>query len=580
MDIHSRFLLDRELFEDLKSYLEVKKEALGDALLLSISRPARSPSLPIPPEKRESLVDALVIFEERWHALGPTQLKAFDEVGMVERLSNILWNNVEILEGMCRELFDQLREVPIDQWDHDLYDRLDQTKVHLFIKLKEMEEFIPALERSLRQFVLKCLNQRGPSFWRKIKIKTRGILDPELLRRIHEGEVYLHEHFVQFSHSFHFLKKTEAQLEGEKYKFQNFVILSSLEKEKQKNYRRLWRLLNLWEAAKKENKELENTVKHSICHFYSPGKTKMLLQEYLVHLKEKVFDLARHYRTQKDIAAQSVICGWRSETLLLQGVISKFRELQKTKELHQLSQDVAQIDKWLLTLFEAQELGEEESFEDELMKFKRIDKILQDMGQPLISKSVMKNLAKELVEHLNEVKELVSPLPEASEMMMDTLLRAFRIDQKHETLITVPGFNALWDIHKGLSHPQKSIPHQKRIKLYKKVTQHLKHWLLEHELTRHTLDAEHEIHDIQVSLQEFYHSIGENLGPLHVMEFRKELLEERVFFAHFFHLLSQQNSEGRYLRTEFGFVDMYFNAIDDKLNSFKKARDSSPEHEL
>lgn len=584
MDSQARFLLDQALFEDLKSYLEGKKVALQDALLLSIARPPGAPFLPQPEQDNMRLRDAVDLFEERWQGLGTTLLRSLDEESLAERLSNILWNYIEILEGMGRELFDQLLEVPVDEWDQDLYDRLDQTKIYLALKLKEIDEFTPALESSLRRLFYKCNQQKRFGFWKQFRLRLRGILDPELLKRVHEAELYLHNHFVLFAKQFVFLKKIETSLAKEEYKFQHFALLSQLEKEKQRQFRRLWRLLKIWEVASREKVDLSSALQGPFRTLFPPGKTTQLLREYLAQFKQNIFQLARQSRVEKDIAAQAVICSWRAEMSTLIEVISSFRryllltenggkrwplaqEPRRTRELLQLGQESEQADQWLATLFEAQELSDGEDIDIDRMKFKRVDKLLLDMGQPLISRSVMKRLSSELVNDLTHIQELCSPLPEVSELMLDTLLCAVKIDQKHETLIATPGFLAVWEIHRGLSHLNQSAAHLKRLKLYKKVTQHLKHWLLEHELTRHTLEAEHEIHDIQAALQEFYHSLDERLSYEQIRELQKELLAERLFFAHFFQFLREKNHEGLHMRTEFAFVDNYFNAIDDRLRA-------------
>lgn len=600
MEIQSRFLLDRELFEDLKSYLEDKRVALRDALLMSIARPSVSPQLEPPLEKAATLLDALVVFNTQWQNLPPQTLKYFDEQGMIERLSNILWNYVEILEGMCRELFEQLKGVPVDQWDQDLFDRLEATKVHLLMKLNEMGEFIRGLNRELKKFVNACLSSRGTSPLKKIRMQFLTVLDTRLEKQLKQAETYLNEKFLQFSQEFLFLKKVEAQIETEYHKFQNYAILECLDKEKQRHFKRLWRLLKLWGASRTENEIFREPIQTTLRYACPSGKTTAVLRDYLGHLKEKVFDLARQYRAVKDIAAQAVVCTWRAEVHTLGKTILTFRdfllatdkrarvpfgfkikslapESRKAKELLLLKEETDQVDKWLIELFHAQELGQEEDPYIDLMKFRKVDKLLHDMGQPLISRSLMKNKARELISVLSKAQELVSSLPEVSDLMLDTLLRAFKVDWKHETLISTPGFSSVWEIHHGLSHTYKSAAHLKRMKIYKKVTQHLRYWLLEHELTRHTLDAEHQIHDIQATLQEFYHTLdAEALTLSHLHEFRKELLEERVFFANFFQFLRQHPHEGNQIRHEFSFVDKYFNAIDDKLATLKEALKDSP----
>ena len=103
------------------------------------------------------------------------------------------------------------------------------------------------------------------------------------------------------------------------------------------------------------------------------------------------------------------------------------------------------------------------------------------------------------------------------------------------------------------------------MKTYKRVTQHLKKWIREHDLNHHLQEIEHEIHDIQESLQEFYHQSKKEISQLEKWELKKELLEERVFFSAFFSYLKDHNHEGKRIRTEFVFLEKYFNAIDENL---------------
>ena len=577
MQTHARFLLDQEMFEKLKAYLEDKKGAIREALSLSLTRPLGAPQLAPPAEKGESekgesLTRALTHFNREWESRSEASLRSIDEMRLVERLSGLLLNYVEILEGMGRELFEELKSLPVDQWDQNLYERLEAAKVYLWMKLQEAQAFFEGLEASLKRFVIACKRTHSFAFFKTLPLRFSGLLDPEIGRQLKKTAAFVQQNFENFSQNFAALKKFEARFELDDARFQRYAILESLDKDRFHYFCRLWRFLKMWRET-----QLKDQAAYTLRHFCPPAKTLGVFGDYLLRLKERVFDLARQYRSVKDIAAQAVICSWRAEAHTLSEAIASFRDFllksdkaKKTEELNELLTEADRIDTWLAELFDAQELGEPPDPYLELMKFRSVDKLLQDMGQPLISESLMRRKTAELISELTKARELTSALPEVSDLMLDTLLRAFKADTKHETLTAAPGFFPLWEVHSGLSYPYKSASHLKRLKVYKKVTQHLKHWLYEQELDRHSHDIEHEIHDLQETLQEFYHAVNQGgFTPSQITEIQKELLEERVFFATFFQLLRKHNQGSRRIRSQFSFVDTYFNAIDDKLRALQ-----------
>ncbi|MCB1114563.1 MAG: hypothetical protein KDK62_07395 [Chlamydiia bacterium] len=590
METESRFLLDSELFEDLKAYLEDKRSALRDALLYSISAEKMSgpPILAEPMVAQDTFIYALSEFEKRAKDLDVKDLKRMDYERLVELLSNILWNYVEILEGMCKELFEQAASIPIDLWDQELYDRLESAKVFLWDKLKEVDGFLGAMDRALKELILTCLNHRSFAFLKKIRARIHKVLDPELTRRIKKAEVGLYNAFKAFRKEYAHLKKLESQIETEQYKFQGYAALNNLSINELRLYLRLWRLLKLWRKVKKDAPELAKKIEKTIRQLTPPGKASSFFKEYIKELKDNLFDLARRNRNARDIGAQARIAMWRGELHTLGRTISGFRDflletdpkfkrkqlglfkrgLQESPRTHQLQlrrEEVDLIDHWLQELFDAQELGDSGDNDYTLAQFKRASKILEDMGQPLISRAIMKNKSADLIKVLTDINELTSSLPEVSQLMLERLLRAFKVDAKHETLTETPGFWPLWEVHHGLSYYHKSPQHIKRMKTYKRVTQHLKKWIREHDLNHHLQEIEHEIHDIQESLQEFYHQSKKEISQLEKWELKKELLEERVFFSAFFSYLKDHNHEGKRIRTEFVFLEKYFNAIDENL---------------
>lgn len=598
MEIESRFLLDKELFDDLKTYLEEKRNSLREALLYSIAfeKAGGKPLLRKPSRQEATFATILNEFDAKCQELGPEDWKRLDHEVIIEKLSNILWNYVEILEGMCRELFDQLKGIPIDWWDQDLYDRVEATKVYLWDKLQEIDQFLSSLEVSLKKFSLLSLKDTPYPWFKKIRVKLHKVLDPALEERVKKSEKYLHSQFKEFSESFIFLRKAEEKLEIEDYRFQGYLILNAMETDKQRHYRRLWRLLKLSKAAGKEKKKAQESIDFTLTQSNPPQKTIALLKDYIAFFKENVYDLALKYRRVRDISAQAIISVWKGELSSLTRAIVSYKEFligkdverprfvwgpfgkkesenPRIQELNQLHRCTIRINNWLSELFDAQEVTAIEDPQVHLVQFRKAEKLLHDMSQPLISKNVMKTKSNELVHELTKAKELTSELPQVSILMLETLLRAFKADAKHETLTESEEFASLWDLHRGLSRSTRSIQSEKRLRIYKSATEHILHWLHEQALSQHTEEKDHEIQDLQVTMQEFYHSIHSDLPLIEIWEIKKELLEERVFFAIFFRKLKEYKNVGRKLRSEFAFVDKYYDAIDQKLNLQKAMKE-------
>lgn len=582
MERDSRFLLDSERFEDLKAYLEDKRSALRDALLFSVSAEKFGgvPILPEPKYTEDSFSYAISEFRKRASELDSQELKRVDYEMLVERFSNILWNYVEILEGMCRELFDQASSVPIDLWDQELFDRLESAKVFLWDKLKEIDAFLNSMDKALKDFILLCLKGRPLSQLKKLRVKLHKVLDPELLERIRKSEIYLHNEFAAFSKDYAGVKKIEGSLEIEQYKFQGYAVLNNLNLQDVRLYLRLWRLLQVW---KKADDKLKAKVAFTIKRSLPEGKVLRLFQDYIKEIKSCLFDVARRHRLSRDLGAQVKIALWRGELYALLKTVDQYQSFlapPKSKssffkrkadkppmiqELNRIKEEILHIDKCFQELFDAQERGNLQENEYALSCFSRASRILQDMGQPLISRAIMQSKSDQLIKTLREASELTSTLPEVSQLMLERLLRAFRVDEKHETLTETPGFWQLWEIHHGLSYENLSPAHQKRMRLYKQVTDHLKGWIEEHGINHHLQEIGHEIHDIQEALQEFYHQSKQVTNGHEKWELKKELLVERVFFSNFFAWLKPHNHEGKRIRTEFTFLEKYFNAIDENL---------------
>lgn len=593
-------LFDLELFDDLKRYLDDKKEGLKTTLFLVISQSSfkGDPILSFPLIKSLTLAETVKEFEKEINKLPENELKTIRYEAIEEKITDSLRGLVEILEGMSRELFEQLKFSEVDRWNSDFCENVSIAKELIHDSCLELIAFVKELNGTLRRFFLKILKTR-PAFLERLRAHIHNPVDPAILASLRRCDKHLNLKYKEFTRNHKFFSQHLTTIEGMTYRFQGYQAFSEFDANKKNQFVRLWRLLQLFKISLRENKKSAPYIESTIKTISPPGKTLLLFKEYLARIRQLGYDLARSFRGKKEVSAQAVLCSLRGEDQTLLSTIKEYRDFlnktdhhppkyglrfldrafgvqaRKTKELSHLSQEVERIDHKLSDLFDVQEGEDTRDVQEVIFQFVEVDRLLQEMGQPLTSRSLLSKKGDELVHKLIEVNEVTAPLNETSLLIQDALIRALRIDSKFNTLLEKGEFHELIDTHRGLFGQSFALSHLKRIKLYKRILEHLRGWSSKHELSRHSHEAEADAHDIQESLQEFFHSLPQkmpdNPSPAfrdQIVDLKRQLLEERLLFAQFFYFMREHEHESRILRAELQFIDPYLEAIESRLRNF------------
>lgn len=601
MDLNRPLLFDLELFDDLKRYLDDKKEALKQTLFIALEAEAEGPRLTRPDQKSMTLKEAVKYFDEEVGLIDPEALSRINFEAIGERFSELLKSLSEILEGMCKELFEQLKHSPVDRWNTDFCENVQSAKELIHENCKELLAFNHTLEKSLKNLYLKALNRKKYSFFKKIRVNIHPIIEPDILKSLKESDKLLTKEFKQFVDNQKFINQNLTKIEGLTYKFQGYQAFSEIDIDRRNIFVRVWRLLSLYNIARTKHRDSLKFIESSIKTLFPPGKANLLFRDYLTEIKKITYNLAKVYRGKRDATAQAVLITLRSETETLSTTIQKYRDFliktdpnpyvrsrfsewivgpepRRTKELSQLVHQCHRLDESQRDLFDSQEGEDTRDIHMTLSQFSELEKILHDMGQPLTSRAVMAKKGAEFTHHLKRINEVTAPLPETSLIVQDLLIKILKLDSKYLTLQENPEFIELVNTHQGIFGISRSLPHLKRIKLYKKVLEHLRSWSKKHELSLHAHDAEVEVHDLQEAMQEFYHSLPlRDPGEPHqkalfksiVIDLKRQLLEERLLFSRFFYQMKELEHESRIVRAELHFVDPYLEAIENRLNDLR-----------
>jgi len=358
-------LFDLELFDDLKRYLDDKKEGLKTSLFLVISQSAfkGDPVLTFPFTKSLSLDQTVKEFEKEIDKLPPAELKMirYDVIG--EKISDSLISLVEILEGMSRELFEQLKYSEVDKWNSDFCENVSIAKELIHESCLELISFVKELNKALRKFYLKILKLR-PSFIEKLRVYIHQPVDPSILKSLNQCDKLLNHKFKEFAQNQKFINQHLTTIEGLTYRFQGYQAFSEFDSNKKNQFVRIWRLLQLFKIAQNDNKKSLPYIESTIKTISPSGKTILLFKEYLARIRQLGYDLARSFRGKREVSAQAVLCSLRAEAQTLLNTSKEYRhflintdhhptryglkifdklfgvEARKSKELNHLCQEV------------------------------------------------------------------------------------------------------------------------------------------------------------------------------------------------------------------------------------------------
>jgi hypothetical protein len=201
------------------------------------------------------------------------------------------------------------------------------------------------------------------------------------------------------------------------------------------------------------------------------------------------------------------------------------------------------------------------------------------MGQPLMSKPMMKLRAEHWVNLVEQLDEISSANSSLVDFIEQALTKALRGDWKYQVLFDMAKFRRIYTIHQGIITEVATPHHIKRKWAFTHCIHLFEQWIIKNETPKHAEDIELNIHDIKNYLQEFLEEV-QNINNKNTFQtlrlYEHQLLEYRYLFGSFFHRLHESHPEEKMLRQRFLFVDQYFETVEtlllERRNSSKRSK--------
>lgn len=607
--------LSESLVDQLYRYLEEKETAAGLKILHSIHpflHEAQYPYLTPEPSSKFQISEAVEGLSKKIRLLAQLKNKidsVKDWQPTAKTISVAIWDYLETLQESVTELFQQIDQVEIEQWKQELARVVDLIKELLMHHLDDLHWAVLRLENLVKEYRLLCESQEGR--WmalRKIVLMWDKILDRSLLGSIEKTKKYLGFRYQNFSDRYERYQVMQSKITSFIDKYKNYKVFDSLEPEYQDKIIHMYRLIKFWELNSKEKSLPQREFIRSIRHLIHPEKALELYRHYFNLIKGKFFFLSRELKNSLILSQEKwnsileFLTSYQHELHTLGATAAKYREfLLKTdpnpyvrsrlgfpdwfagpepsaaKQLSNFTYDVESLDVMMNELKKSFEVANAVSDADVEVVKRETTQLLHEMGQPLISKDVMKARCESLVKFLVNLNELGTTRADIVEFNGEALARALRYDWKYHALFDIPAFHHLYAIHIGIVGQADERSHLNRLHKFRRLIQQIGQWIKSNDTPRHTHEIEADMNDIKVYLQDFLahvqrvcmHGREDKQAVSMIEESERQLLEYRYLFGNFFHALRDTRPEERMIRNQFLFVDQYFEAIETKIHDWK-----------
>ncbi|MDP1880819.1 MAG: hypothetical protein Q8K60_07755, partial [Parachlamydiaceae bacterium] len=467
--------------------------------------------------------------------------------------------------------------------------------------LEDLMWLIKRLEKPMQEFIKKEAKQ---SLWSKLTRSRKSCMDFHLLKNLEKSESYLKKEFDQFNLRYHEFLFLKGKADEELKKVQYYPILSLLDMQQQDLYIQLMRLLKLMELNPHPKKEVGKETIRALKNLSSVDMVIQLFKVYHHELRSSLFKSSLEWKSlsqEKDLFDEAVtrlkekIKEDQEELQAFLQIMSQYRrfilkndsnpyvgsrwgfsewivgpEPAKSKEILTLIYHTEELNQLLTRFTSSLNQDSEEMADRKVILEQEIEQTLHEMGQPLISKSMMKKRAEELLEQLHKYDEIGDPSMEAINFVEHTLSVALREDWKYHLLHDFPLFHQIYRLHLGIAGHRHDIAHSSRVNRFNQIMKHIEVWITKDEIYSHIHQIQMDINDLKIYLQEFLASVQRSVKEksqdpffdetLH--HFYQQLLECRYLFGGFFLLLMKENRDGQELRNQFLFVDQYFESIE------------------
>ncbi len=608
--------LDRKITEQLERYLQEKETRLAHQILNMLpselnEMEAFTPSLPSTGGTIK-LSEAVEIFSKKVrHILKnmPAQLTPAEGKRVAKGMNQVLWDYVEVLEGSVTELFQQTKQVPIDRWHVSISHVVQAIKDILIHRMDDLIWAVRRLEKPVKDFCQKCQGKKKT--WQEWKETWRGWLDPDLLRNLQKSESFLKTRYEEFNQRYHEYMQLSTKVEDKLHEMKNYPILALLDVYDQNLYVDVFRLLKLLEMNRHPKKEVALETARALKNLTSVDSVIKLFRHYYREIKYAFFNSSLEWKSlnhQEENFQEALdklkgkIQDYQHELQQLKHTMSRYRLFMLKNDANPyirsrwgftewiVGPEPAKAHKLLNLVYSAEEWDEHfnqfleslardpiDQQHREYVARQEIDKLLHEMGQPLISHSMMRSRVEQLLDQLKACDEVGSPHMSTIHYVEDSLAKAMREDWKYHVLHEFPLFHQIYRLHQGLSDYREDPAHAFRLDRFNHLFDQIEEWVDKEDTYAHVHEIELDMNDMKTYLQDFLASLQRTVKDKSqdpfldetIQKFRQQLLEYRYLFGQFIFTLLTKNQEGQQLRQQFLFVDQYFESIENLLYELK-----------
>lgn len=610
IDFYGLLSLREPVYDQLNEYLSMKEEEVCKSLLKLFSpqdHPEIKPPVPSTFSFHLRLSDAIEAIDKyvRKLLLSKKKIlqKSMDQVK--KQVNQDLWDYVETLESTLVELFQTLEQMGLEVIRSTIMQTVDSIKVMLMHRMEQAIWAIKRLENILKDY--QSVNEGEGSLKSYVTRFFQGaFIDPQLMVNLRKSQQYLTKQYHAYASSQSEYLKLWRESQQKTQKFEHFHAFRILDRENQDLYKKLDQYLKIFESDHFSKSPFKQEIIFLLRSLMSVDKARMLFREYyqillslLYSFSYRIKIIPREYWKEVDgnpLSEEALLC-YKKESLFLENLLGKYRQFLLTTDANPYIRSRLGFSEWIV----GPEPGETKSFIglifdlntltrwfDEMIVGlnvtgsgrvnleyvqEQLQALLHTMGQPLISRTMLRQLSEKILGLLKEIQELSSTNMQAVWIVGETLSKALRIDWKYQVLYSLKEFQELYRIHQGIVGVNEDRQHLSRFQKFKTIIDHLEAWVRDKTAQKHLYEIEHDVNDIKEHLQDFFMFVKrmkKNPGnsedfEQQIQNVKYQLLEYRYLFAGFFHHLRQNIAEERFFRVNFLFVDQYFESIEMQL---------------
>lgn len=591
--------LDRALMARLQDYFLEREDRIVKVLFsfLSLGTPRLdSPDLPLCSQEFAGVQEGVNVFLAR--IKNESQKDKGTDKDFIQRLNASLWDYVSVLEACVDELFQQVKQIPIDCWHLSIGEIVPKVRESIALHINQLSDAIKRLEgplkKRLHQGFFSSLFEEGP-------------IDRKILNRLSEANHGLQREYTAFARLFDAYQNVNGQVEKEIARLDDYSILALLESSEQNLYIDLFGLIKTLASNQKGESQVNLFVSDAIKRLASIENVFYVCSRYYKELKEAFFSTSLEWKALNSEGhpwehlvdvIKTKIEEYKTELHDLIYLVSHYRRfLLKTDPNPYIrsrwgftewtvAPEPVQAKKFIQLLYSCEELQEAFDRFSESLKLaavltsdeegikREINQSLHDMGQPLISKEMMRGRVYTFLKNLDRFDEMGNPHLAVIEQTHSWLAQAMKEDWKYNMLHEFPLFQRIYTFHKGLEGAIDDPAHAFRIERLQRLFNQIEEWVEKKTLHAHVHEIECDINDMKSYLQDFLGTVQRSIKAEssdlfyeeNKQKLRQELLEYRYLFGRFFYAIASKGDSEIQLRSQFLFVDSYFESIDMLLN--------------